>query len=106
VRWEHNSSTVGDEGVCSDSDEDSKGPERVVIYSDFSHLRIDKSVQICLTVWCKQYVLVLDFFHYDILDYHTGSGRIGCAYYNSITCVIHAMEDTEESLHFDLTMMR
>ena len=42
VRWEHNSSTVGDEGVCSDSDEDSKSRERVVMYSDFSHLRVDK----------------------------------------------------------------
>jgi hypothetical protein len=33
-------------------------------------------------------------------------GRIGCAFYDSVTCVVYVLEDTEESPHFDFTMMR
>ncbi|KAF8240506.1 hypothetical protein L208DRAFT_1420391 [Tricholoma matsutake] len=72
VRWEHNSNTM-------DSDKNSKCLEKVVIFSDFSFLRVD--------------------------EIHPDIGCISCTYYDSVTCVVYVMEDTEESLHFDLTVM-
>ncbi|KAF9468500.1 DNA mismatch repair protein MutS [Collybia nuda] len=42
--------------------------------------------KIYLTTWCKH-------------------GRVGCAYYDSVKCVIYVLEDTEESRHFDLIDM-
>jgi hypothetical protein len=33
------------------------------------------------------------------------SGRIGCAYYEPVQSTIYVLEDTAESLHFDLTRM-
>ena len=58
VRWEHNSNTMDGEGDCSDSDESSAGLEQAVMSFVFSYLRVDESVQICLTTWCKQYVIL------------------------------------------------
>ena len=58
VRWEHNSNTMDGEGDSSDSDESSAGLEQVIMSSVFSYLRVDESVQICLTTWCKQYVIL------------------------------------------------
>ncbi|EGO23820.1 hypothetical protein SERLADRAFT_450137 [Serpula lacrymans var. lacrymans S7.9] len=33
------------------------------------------------------------------------SGRIGCSYYDPVKCFVYVLEDTQESLHFDLTTM-
>ncbi|KAJ7147040.1 DNA mismatch repair protein MutS [Mycena crocata] len=33
------------------------------------------------------------------------SGRVGCAYYDPIKCMIYALEDTQETAHFELTTM-
>lgn len=31
-----------------------------------------------------------------------GRGRIGCAYYDSINCRLYVMEDSQDSVHYDL----
>ena len=36
----------------------------------------------------------------------SNSGRVGCAYYDPVKCVIFVLEDTQETSHFDLTKMR
>lgn len=46
----------------------------------------DREGKICLTASCF-------------------SGKIGCAYYDPVKCIIHALEDTQENHHFDLTRM-
>lgn len=33
------------------------------------------------------------------------SGRVGCAYYDPIKCSLYVLEDTQETVHFDLTKM-
>ncbi|KII86749.1 hypothetical protein PLICRDRAFT_164045 [Plicaturopsis crispa FD-325 SS-3] len=32
-------------------------------------------------------------------------GRVGCAYYDPVKCIIYVLEDTQETPHFDLTRM-
>jgi hypothetical protein len=34
------------------------------------------------------------------------SGRVGAAYFNPVDCVLYLLEDTQESHHYDLTIMR
>jgi len=36
----------------------------------------------------------------------SSSGRVGCAYYDPAVRILYVLEDTQESLHFDLTRMR
>jgi hypothetical protein len=33
------------------------------------------------------------------------SGRIGCAYYDPVKCVLIVLEDTQDTEHFDLANM-
>jgi hypothetical protein len=33
------------------------------------------------------------------------SGRVGCAYYDPVECILYVMEDTQDSGHYDLTRM-
>ncbi|GLB38388.1 putative ATPase domain of DNA mismatch repair MUTS family protein [Lyophyllum shimeji] len=51
--------------------------------SDEEDAVLDKT---CLAAWCKL-------------------GRLGCAYYDPVKCVLYVLEDTQESPHFDLTTM-
>ncbi|KAI0322342.1 hypothetical protein OF83DRAFT_795341 [Amylostereum chailletii] len=32
-------------------------------------------------------------------------GRVGCAYYDPVKCVVYVLEDTQEGAHFDLSRM-
>ncbi|KAJ2929754.1 hypothetical protein H1R20_g7313, partial [Candolleomyces eurysporus] len=50
----------------------------------------------CLAAFCSQYVL----------DVFCESGRVGFAYYDPLKGVIHVLEDTQETGHFDLTRMQ
>ncbi|KAJ7505221.1 muts domain V-domain-containing protein [Mycena galericulata] len=36
---------------------------------------------------------------------HCQHGRLGCAYYDPIKCMIYVLEDTQETAHFELTTM-
>ncbi|KAG8214591.1 DNA mismatch repair protein mutS [Butyriboletus roseoflavus] len=42
--------------------------------------------------------------YYDV-SHIFASGRIGCAYYDPIKSVLYVLEDTQESVHYDLTKM-
>ncbi|KAH7915490.1 DNA mismatch repair protein MutS [Hygrophoropsis aurantiaca] len=44
------------------------------------------SVKVCLTASCQH-------------------GRIGCAYYDPVKCLIYVLEDTQESAHFDVSKL-
>ncbi|KAJ7935731.1 DNA mismatch repair protein MutS [Mycena leptocephala] len=39
------------------------------------------------------------------LAVHCQHGRVGCAYYDPIKCMIFVLEDTQETTHFELTTM-
>ena len=42
---------------------------------------------------------------YCVAAYICPSGRIGCAYYDPVKCIVYVLEDTQEGAHYDLTKM-
>ncbi|KAI9573599.1 DNA mismatch repair protein MutS [Boletus coccyginus] len=42
---------------------------------------------------------------YRVASHVRASGRIGCAYYDPVKCVVYVLEDTQEGTHYDLTKM-
>jgi DNA mismatch repair protein MSH5 len=52
---------------------------------------------------CLAYVLAVCS---SLTSFASRSGRLGAAYYEPAKGIIHVLEDTQETLHFDLTRMR
>ncbi|KAJ7134704.1 DNA mismatch repair protein MutS [Mycena epipterygia] len=48
---------------------------------------------------------VLDKFDKTCLAAYCHHGRVGCAYYDPIKCMIYVLEDSQETVHFELTTM-
>jgi len=62
--------------------------------------------QISVAALCSQYGNNDELhLHIDILNAKP-SGRLGCAYYSPLTRMLCVLEDTEETLYFDLMTMR
>ncbi|KAF9242539.1 muts domain V-domain-containing protein [Melanogaster broomeanus] len=87
VRWEGPSDSQ-EESERDPPNLDSIGPTKVALYcaTRFHFCSFLAIIQICLTAFCQQ-------------------GRLGCAYYDPIKCVIYVLEDTQEGVHHDLTTM-
>lgn len=115
VRWEGNVSMEEEGTAQSDSETDSKilGKVRpnnfwplLQLEKYCAHTQLDMPYSLVSTVCCypgrKEYLNSLLGDHFTLIY----SGRVGCAYYDPVKCLIYIFEDTQETPHFDLTTMR
>ncbi|RDB18026.1 MutS 5 [Hypsizygus marmoreus] len=88
VRWEQNEKSTEVSKESSHSEDDDPVEEKAMVsLRSFLRCTVDlHPIQTCLAAWCKH-------------------GRLGCAYYDPVKCVLYVLEDTQESPHFDLIDM-
>ncbi|KAM5533149.1 hypothetical protein V8D89_013197 [Ganoderma adspersum] len=57
--------------------------------------------KVCLTATCQLWVSQKT--EYVQITHELSSGRVACAYYDPVKCIVYVMDDTPENQHFDLT---
>lgn len=102
VRWEGNTD-VSEES--SDSEEDATAAMgKVILFKALEGLvRFTRPLRYVLPQIANSKSRDL---HSICLSCYANSGRVACAYYDPIKCMIYVLEDTQETLRFELTKMR
>jgi len=108
VRWEETAKASDAEDEASRSEEETTGDKVIFVYvrHSLNILFIDVCLDLssCLVHAVSMRRRIGARLFSNSHTHH--SGRVGCAYYDPVKFILHVMEDTEESPHFDLIKIR